>query len=314
METRHRKARSDLLRGVREFFFKRGFVEVHTPSLAPEVIPELHIDPIPVIQPGGPQSPQDPLWLQASPELHMKRLLAEGATAIFQITRSFRANERGRLHHPEFTIVEWYRVGDDMHAGMCLLGELCQGLLDTPPAIQTSYAEVFQNYLGICPHTCATQELARLVTSGPANLQDTGEPQDRDTWLNLLLGQQVEPHLGQAKPEIVYDFPASQAALARIRQAPNEPPVAERFELYYHGIELANGYHELTDAVELRGRLEQVNAARLDDGRTALPMPKSLLAAMERGLPDCAGVALGFDRLVMLAVGAQSIQEVIESD
>ena len=102
--------------------------------------------------------------------------------------------------------------------------------------------------------------------------------------------------------------------MARIRQAPNEPPVAERFELYYRGIELANGYHELTDAVELRGRLEQVNAARIDDGRTALPMPESLLAAMERGLPDCAGVALGFDRLVMLAVGAQSIQEVIESD
>ncbi len=311
METRYRQARSDLLRDVREFFFQRDFIEVQTPLLAPEVIPELHIDPIPVAQPGPPQSCQDPLWLQASPELHMKRLLAEGAKAIFQITRSFRAHEQGPLHHPEFTIVEWYRVGDDMAAGIGLLDELCQDVLAAPAAKHTSYAELFQHHFDLCPHTCDTEKLVGLVDASPAKV--TGN-EDRDTWLNLLWGQQIEPHLGQAKPEIVYDFPASQAALAGIRHTPNDPPVAERFELYYRGIEMANGYHELTDAVELRNRLEQVNANRALRGKAVLPMPESLLAAMESGLPNCAGVALGFDRLLMLAVGASSIQEVINRD
>ena len=311
METRHRQARSDLLSGVRKFFFQRGFVEVQTPLLAPEVIPELHIDPMPVTQPGPPQSCQDPLWLQASPELHMKRLLAEGAKAIFQVTRSFRAHEQGQLHHPEFTIVEWYRVGDDMAAGMWLLDELCQEVLAVPAAKHTSYAELFQHQFNLCAHTCPIEKLIGLANASSAKV--TGN-EDRDTWLNLLWGQQIEPHLGQAQPEIVYDFPASQAALARIRHTPDSPPVAERFELYYRGIELANGYHELTDARELRGRLKQVNANRAIHKKTVLPMPESLLAAMERGLPNCAGVALGFDRLLMLAVGASSIQEVINRD
>jgi lysyl-tRNA synthetase class 2 len=217
----------------------------------------------------------------------MKRLLAEGAKAIFQVTRSFRAHEQGQLHHPEFTIVEWYRVGDDMAAGMWLLDELCQDVLAAPPAKYTSYAELFQHHFDLCPHTCGTEKLVSLTGASPAKV--TGND-DRDTWLNLLWGQQIEPNLGESQPEIVYDFPASQAALARIRHAPNDPPVAERFELYYRGIELANGYHELTDAAELRSRLEQVNAARALRGKNVLPMPESLL------------------------VGASSIQEGINSD
>lgn len=317
-----RHKRSELLRRTRQFFFDRDFLEVATPLLLPEVIPELHIEPIQVHS--GDTTHRRPAmrsvaaasYLQASPELCMKRLLCNGATAIFQITRSFRAGERGRLHSPEFTIVEWYRVGDDMTAGIALLDELCQSLLDTPPAIRSRYANVFERALGICPHTCSVKQLAMAAQELGIDLPDGIDRSNRDAWLNLLLATKIEPQLGERAPEIVYDYPASQAALAIIRDDGDSdtqcggPAVAERFELYYRGVELANGYHELTDATELRQRLEQVNVVREASGRPALPLPESLFAAMERGMPNCAGCALGFDRLLMLATGAESIEDV----
>ena len=294
-------ARSELLRRLRQFFYDREFVEVETPLLASEVIPELHIEPCGV---GGK-------WLQASPELHMKRLLAEGMSAFFQITRSFRGGERGRLHHPEFTIVEWYRADDDMRQGMTLLDELVQTLLKTPPARCTTYSEAFQTHLGICPHTASSAELENCaVAEGIVNPQGLVRT-NRDEWLNLLLATRIEPLLGRQEPEILCEYPASQAALAKLVTRENGIRVAERFELYWRGIELANGYHELTAAAELRARLVQVNQARIAEGRPELPLPESLLAAMEQGLPNSAGCALGFDRLVMLAVGAESLGEVI---
>ena len=245
-------------------------------------------------------------FLQASPELHMKRLLAAGAEAIFQVTRSFRAGERGRLHNPEFTIVEWYRTGDDMLSGMNLLDELAQSLLGTASATRTTYAQAFERHVGLCPHTATLEELAAAY-----NFPSPIRGGDRDQWLNLLLATRVEPQLGRDRPEIIYHYPASQASLAKIVPTENGFDVAERFELYYRGVELANGFHELTDAAELRRRLEAVNAARVAAGRPALPLPERLLAAMEHGLPDSTGCALGFDRLVMLAVGAKSIDEVM---
>jgi lysyl-tRNA synthetase class 2 len=292
-------ARSELLRRLREFFSTRGFIEVETPLVSSEIIPELHIEPL---EAGG--------FLQASPELHMKRLLAAGAKAIFQVTRSFRAGERGQLHNPEFTIVEWYRVGDNMQAGMELLDELMQTMLGTPPAMRTSYAEAFERHVGLSPHTATNDELAAALAtmvSAPANLDRAG----RDEWLNLLLATRVEPKLGRDRPEIIYHYPASQASMANVVRSPDGHEVAERFELYYGGVELANGFHELCDVAEQRRRFETVNAARVADGRPALPLPESLLAAMERGLPACTGCALGFDRLAMLAVGTESIDDVI---
>jgi len=266
------------------------------------VIPELHIEPLRLE--GGE-------FLQGSPELHMKRLLAAGATAIFQVTRSFRAGERGELHNPEFTIVEWYRTGDDMQAGMDLLDELMQSLLGTPAAVRTTYAEALERALGISPHTASIENLARCAATHGIAIP-TGMPQqDRDEWLNLLLAARVEPQLGRDRPEIIYHYPASQSSLAKVVRSPDGYDVAERFELYYRGIELANGFHELGDSSELRLRFEKVNAARAADGRQTLPMPQRFLAAMEQGLPDCTGVALGFDRLAMLAVGAKSIDEVV---
>lgn len=295
--------RATLSRKLREFFHKRGFLEVETPLLATEVIPELHIEPI--------ATSADSQFLQASPELHMKRLLAAGATAIYQVTRSFRGGERGRLHNPEFTIVEWYRVGDDMQAGMDLLDALAQALLATPPALRTTYAEAFQQHLDLHPHTATPDHLAAAAAAAnvvvPANMNRG----DRDEWLNLLLAARIEPQLGRDRPEILCHYPATQSALAKVIRNDQGIDVAERFELYYRGIELANGYHELTDAAELRRRLEAVNAARAADGRRALPLPERLLATMEHGLPQCTGCALGFDRLVMLAVGANSIDEVM---
>lgn len=293
------------MRKLREFFYERNFIEVETPLLSPEIIPEQHIEPIVT---------QNRQFLQASPELHMKRLVAAGARAIFQVTRSFRDGERGQLHNPEFTIVEWYRAGDDMRAGIDLLDELVQSLLGTPPCTRTTYAEAFQRTLALCPHTSSVAELSRVADSASGDSGRTPvshQPMSRDEWLNLLLATRVEPHLGKARPEIVYHYPATQASLAKIVRSDFGYDLAERFELYYRGIELANGFHELTDAAEQRRRFEQVNAARMADGRRALPMPESLLAALNYGLPDCAGAALGFDRLVMLAVNSTSLENVI---
>jgi lysyl-tRNA synthetase class 2 len=294
--------RAALLRKLREFFYEHDFVEVETPLLASEIIPELHIEPIRV---------DGNTFLQASPELHMKRLLAAGANAIFQVTRSFRAGERGQLHNPEFTIVEWYRVGDDMAAGIELLDALMQSLLGTSAAVRTAYTEAFERTLGISPHLASVEELAAATHQAGVAVPAGMNAGDRDEWLNLLLAARIEPALGCDRPEIVYHYPASQSSLAKVVRSPLGYDVAERFELYYRGVELANGFHELGDAVELRHRFEDVNAARVADGRRILPLPERLLAAMEHGLPACTGVALGFDRLAMLALGATSIDEVV---
>ncbi|HVT28910.1 MAG TPA: EF-P lysine aminoacylase EpmA [Lacipirellulaceae bacterium] len=294
--------RAQLLPKLRAFFDARDFFEIETPLLASEVIPELHIEPI---------RTASGEFLQASPELHMKRLLAAGATAIYQVTRSFRAGERGQLHNPEFTIIEWYRVGDDIMAGIGLLDELCQTLLATPPAARTSYTEAFLRALNIDPRKASVDELATIAESANVAAPTGMQRDNRDEWLNLLLSTRVEPQLGCERPEILYHYPASQAALARITTTKSGYHVAERFELYYHGIELANGFHELTDAAELRDRFEKVNAARVADRRQPVPLPETLFAALDHGIPPCTGCALGFDRLAMLALDQTSIDDVI---
>ena len=301
--------RSKLLAALRKFFSERKFVEVETPLLSTEIIPEQHIEPL-AIATSRDATQHTASWLQASPELHMKRLVAAGMKAIYQVTHSFRSQEKGQLHNPEFTIVEWYRTGDDMQAGMTLLDQLCRTLLETPSALRTSYSEVFGQHVGICPHTSTTSELSDRTQSLNISVPEDIPQHDRDEWLNLLLATQVEPKLGLAGPEILYDYPASQAALAKITPREDGIKVARRFELYWRGIELANGYDELTDAAELRSRLEKANIRRAADDRPALPLPESLLSAMKTGLPPCSGCALGFDRLVMLALGAKSIAEV----
>ncbi len=301
------RRRAELLGRVREFFHQRRFLEVETPLLSADTAVDRHLDPFPVSAGacGGPRQ----LWLQTSPEFGMKRLLAAGATAIYQVTRAFRQGEQGPLHNPEFTMVEWYRAGDTMAQGMQLLSELGEWLLGRGPAQCLSYGEAFRQHAGLDPHTAATEALfeaaSALGVAAPASLA----AEDRDGWLDLLLAERVQPHLGSPRPVILYDYPAGQAALARVRPGP--PAVAERFELYVSGLELANGYHELVDPAVLRRRIAWNNACREADGKPPLPEESRLLAAMQAGLPSATGVALGFDRVVMLAVGASRLEEVI---
>ncbi|HEX3869327.1 MAG TPA: amino acid--tRNA ligase-related protein, partial [Pirellulales bacterium] len=221
----------------------------------------------------------------------------------------FRQGESGPRHNPEFTIVEWYRRGDDYDAGMRLLSDLCEATLGRGAAERITYREAFVRHAGVDPLVASVAELEQAGRSQDLLPPESFNREDRDVWLDWLLVELVEPHLGQSAPTILHDYPPSQAALAIVRD--DNPQVAERFELYVAGIELANGYHELLDADVLRQRNRANNALRREDGKRELPEDSRLLAAMGAGLPPCTGVALGFDRLVMLAAGATDIRDVI---
>lgn len=305
------RLRAELLARARQFFAERGFLEVETPILSADTVVDRHLDPLSTVLADDMRRPQvgRPLWLQTSPEFGMKRLLAAGGVeAIYQITRAFRNGEVGRLHNPEFTMVEWYRIGDDMQRGIALLADFCQAMLGAPPPERTSYGAAFGQFVGVNPHVATLDEL-RAAAKRHAVVAPEGIGEDRDNWLNLLLAECVEPKLGFDSPTILYDYPASQAALAKVR--PESPAVAERFELYVRGIELANGYHELVDPHVLQKRNAAANAARTAEGKPTLPEESRLLNAMQAGLPECTGVALGFDRLVMIAAGAEWLAEVM---
>jgi lysyl-tRNA synthetase class 2 len=304
------RLRAELLRRLRLFFEAQRFLEVETPLLSNEVIVDRYLEPFCTTFAANPRCPHDgtTLWLQTSPEAAMKRLLAAGGDAIYQVTRSFRNAEQGRLHNPEFTIVEWYRTGDTMSKGMDLLADLCRELLRTPAAERTSYRQAFLQFARIDPFAAEVRDLvAEAAADGWRSNSETDA--DRDDLLDFLLTTRVQPFLGNGAPLILYDYPPTQAALARVR---NEvPPVAERFELFWKGVELANGYHELTDPDELKLRLAEVRRLRACEGKRSLPEPVRLLDALRQGLPPCTGVALGLDRLVMLAAEAESIEQVI---
>ncbi len=303
------RLRARLLDRVRSFFRQRGFLEVETPLLSADTIVDRHLEPFPVASPGTGHRNDAVRWLQTSPEPAMKRLLAAGAEAIYQVTRAFRQHEQGRLHNPEFTIVEWYRVGDDADQGIILLSDLCETLLGRGPAGRLSYKQAFEQYVGVDPHTVPVEVLEETATGLGISVPPGLVCNDRDGWLDLLFAERVQPNLGRQWPVVLCDYPASQAALARIR--PGHPPVAERFELFVDGVELANGYHELTDPEEFQRRVEQQNLLRRGEGKPELPRASRLLAAMQHGLPSAAGCALGFDRVVMLAAGAKSLAEVM---
>jgi elongation factor P--(R)-beta-lysine ligase len=305
------RLRAELLARIRRFFDERKFLEVETPLLSADVVVDRHLDPIAVVLPNDARRPHEgrQLWLQTSPEFGMKRLMAAGGDAIYQITRSFRAGESGRLHNPEFTIVEWYRQSDDYLAGMQLLSDLAEVLFGQGPAERLTYAEAFVRTLAVDPHRATIADLLAIAEREQVPAPASFANADRDAWLDLLLVERIEATLGHGRPTLLCDYPASQAALARLR--PGDPPLAERFELYSSGIELANGYCELLDAAALRTRNAEANRQRAADGKLALPSESRLLAAMDHGLPPCTGVALGFDRVAMLLAGAASIDEVL---
>ncbi len=296
------RRRAELFASLRRFFDERGFLEVETPLLCRDSVVDVHLEPfvVPLLaEEGGLR------YLQTSPEFAMKRMLAAGAEAIYQVTRAFRRGEQGRWHNPEFTMVEWYRVGDDLRAGMAHLAELADRLLGQVPREQ-SYAEAFRESVGIDPLEAPDEELSEAARVRGWNGSSHDE---RDDWLDFLFATVVVPSLRADVPILLYHYPASQAALARL--APDDARVAERFELFFRGVELANGYHELTDANEWRRRAESANERRRKRGRPPIPVESWLLEAMEQGLPPASGTALGFDRLVMTALGKESLAEVM---
>ena len=303
------RLRAELLRKLREFFHSHGFLEVETPILSADTVVDRHLEPFHIDLTTSPDSPPRRMWLQTSPEFGMKRLLAAGAKAIYQVSRVFRQDEEGPLHNPEFTMVEWYRAGDGMTEGMQFTSDLAETMLGRGPAKQISYREAFLDYAGIDPFSSETPDLIEFVKKQGIEYPHSLSTNDRDAWLDLILVERVQPCLGLTQPVLLYDFPASQAALSLIRN--DDPPVAERFELYFSGIELANGYHELLDAEVLMRRNRETNQLRVAEDKPMLPEQSRLLDAMKSGLPPSVGVALGFDRLVMLAVGAKTVADVI---
>ena len=307
------RLRDALLRKLRAFFHNRNFLEVTTPTLSRDTVVDRHLDPF-VARPIGGQDDGSARFLQTSPEYLMKRLLVGGLDAIFQICPAYRVGESGALHNPEFTIVEWYRCGDDMQAGVALLGELAQEMLGDGPPQSISYRDVFRAHTEIDPLQTDLETLREAVSrSGTPTTDSRYAPNpaslDHDGCLEWLFVDRVQPHL--QRPTVVYDYPASQAALAQVRHTSDEPPVAERFELFARGVELANGYHELLNACELRRRTTENNRLRRVDGKITLPETSGLLDAMDYGMPPCAGAALGFDRLSMVVTGCRSIDEII---
>ena len=311
----HVQLRARLLTGIRAFFARRGVLEVDTPALSCAGITDPNLSDFAVCDVGPGAAHGRTLRLHTSPEFPMKRLLAAGSGAIYQICKVFRQGEAGRFHNPEFTMLEWYRPGLDHHALMDEVEELLNDTIGAERGLalakgeRLSYRELFTRFAGVDPFAASITELGDLLQGYDIHLHGDLED-DRDAWLNVVLTHVIEPQMPMNTPLFVYDYPASQAALARLRDD-GEFPVAERFELYLGGVELANGFHELGDANEQRCRFEAENQRRRRLGLEEALIDENLLAALEYGLPDCAGVAMGIDRLVMLAAGADTIDEVI---
>jgi lysyl-tRNA synthetase class 2 len=300
------KLRAELLAEIRRFFADRSVLEVETPALSRggATDPNIHSVTCALAESGVFR----PLYLHTSPEFSMKRLLAAGSGDIYQIARVFREGERGRFHNPEFTLLEWYRVGYDHHALMDEVEALLWRLLACGTAERLSYAEAFMRYAGFDPHSATLEELSNVAeASGYRVSARAARP--RDELLDLILSHNVQPRLGERAPTFLYEYPESQAALARVR--PGHPAVAERFEVFVNGIELANGFHELRDPAEQARRFAEDLACRALMGLASIPIDEALIAGLRHGLPDCTGVALGFDRLVMIRSGARHIDEVL---
>lgn len=299
------RARADLLASIRGFFAERAVLEVETPLLCSRGITDPAIEPLLVS--GGLSVGASSRYLQTSPEYAMKRLLAAGSGPIYQICKAFRDGEAGSRHNPEFTLLEWYRPGMDHHQLMAEVVALVGACLGERPWQALSYWELFRRSIGVDPFADSLGTLQQKVRG----MVDVGALSgDRDLWLDLLLTHAVEPWLAGQGLCFVYDYPPSQAALARLGERDGYP-VGERFELYVDGIELANGYHELGDAAEQRARFEDDNRCRQARGQPQRPLDEALLAALAAGLPDCSGVALGVDRLLLLATGETDIRRLL---
>ena len=310
------RERAKLLSDIRTYFKQQGVMEVETPMLSKSATVDVYIDSfITAFDPiQGAQS--QPCYLHTSPEFAMKRLLAAGTGDIYSLGRVFRNGEVGGRHNPEFTLLEWYRVGMDVRRLMDDVAALLQSVCNFQEVRRCSYGELFTEHLQLNPHTATDSELNQLVIEKvDAKLRGL----ERNDCLDLLFSQFIEPHLGSAGGEVlegyfVYDYPATMSALSQLSNNADGHPVSSRFELFINGVELANGYHELQNATEQKKRFEDEQQKREKRGYKHFPYDANMVAALEHGIPDCAGVALGVDRLLMLMLGVNNITEVLAFD
>lgn len=304
--------RAELLSKIRNFFTELGILEVETPILSSCSISDPHIVDFTTnsINRNLPK-----LYLQSSPESHMKRLIAAGSGCIYQIAKVFRDGEIGRFHNPEFTMLEWYRIGFDYHQLMdevsSLVIKLIGNYLSLSLVEKISYRDIFRNKLNLDPYNTCITELFESANEHYITIPESMQNQETniDSWLDLLLTHCIIPSLGIGKLTFIYDYPVSQASCAQIKNS--NIPVSERFELYINGLEIANGFSELTDVEEQKSRLELDNNTRKYLGLTTKIADYYLIEAMKTGLPKCSGVALGIDRVIMLAINADSLESVL---
>ncbi len=300
--------RAGMLSRARSFLMEQGIMEVDCPIVTENASVDAHIDLIPIMYSG-----KQVRYLHSSPEYGMKRLLAEGIGDIFQISHVFRDGEFGSKHNPEFTMAEWYRVGISFEQMMSETVDFIRVFLGHLPSETISYRETLKKYVGIDYVHMSDDELLKILKEKGIDTYPGIENEGRDALLNLLLGTLAEPNLGKNGLTVLAYYPSTQAALAQTRTIEGES-VAERFEVYYKGVELANGYHELADAKEQRKRLKEANIMRLSLGKRLLPIDESFLEALEKGIPNCCGVAVGVDRLMMLRHNTTKLKDVIPFD
>ena len=305
------KSRARIMATIRQFFELRQVMEVETPTLSQTTVTDVHLHTFETTFVGPGFADGKRLYMQTSPEFHMKRLLCAGSGAIYQMSKAFRNEESGRHHNPEFTMLEWYQPDYDHMTLINEVDELLQIVLGTQSCDIITYQQLFMTYLKLDPLSADIEMIRDVALS-----YDFGDfvvtESNKDTLLQCLFCFVIEPQIGLEKPIAVYNFPASQAALAQLDST--DERVARRFEFYYRGIELANGFHELQDATEQLDRFKQDNRERQQDGLVEQPIDYRLIEALAHGLPNCAGVALGIDRLVMLALKQSHIQDVISFD
>ena len=304
------KTRARMLQGIRAFFAEQNVLEVETPSMAKSSITDPHLHSFQTRFAG------QNLYLQTSPEFFMKRLLAAGSGDIYQLARVFRDEESGSRHNPEFTLLEWYRLGLDHHQLMDEIEQLLLWLVNqlvvevnAADVRRLSYQQAFVETVGIDPLACDLELLQQRAAQLGIEIPVGMDMDDMDMWLDWLISQAVAPAFAKDRFTFIYDYPASQAALARISE--QDSRVAHRFELFYGELELANGFYELTDALEQRNRFQQENRIRLAKGLAEIPLDEHLLTALEQGMPECSGVAIGLDRLLMVLLGKSHISEVL---
>ncbi|MFI3256261.1 MAG: elongation factor P--(R)-beta-lysine ligase [Psittacicella sp.] len=300
------KSRNKFIKEVRNFFDKRDILEVDTPILSSYGVTDVNLNTFSTFYNSPYNSKYKTLYMITSPEYHMKRILAKYNIPIYQVTKVFRNEEEGVKHNPEFTMLEWYRPGFDMFDLISEIEDLMKDTIKISKVELMSYTEVFEKYFNIDPISC---DINILKEEALKYNYSSLNPQDRDSLLEFLFSIHIEPKVGNIHPIAVYNFPATQASLARVD--PNNSLLANRFEIYYKGVELANGFNELTNYKAQLERFKKDNIKRSELNLPEIEIDINLIEALKSGMKQVSGVAIGLDRLIMIALDKKSISEVL---